>query len=73
MGKVYSDEMFRGHITQALLTCSPDVFRYLWISYTDPLRCPLDRYRRLRCEPWGGEHLSDPEVAGLILGYDRRW
>lgn len=73
MGKVYSDNMFRAHIKQALLTCSLDVFHYLWISYTDPLQCPLDRYRRLRFESWGGEHLSDPEVAGLILGSDRRW
>lgn len=68
-----SDDLFRGHVTQVLATCSPDVYRYLWMSYSDPRKCPLENCRRLMREQSGVEHRPNPEVIGLILGYGRRW
>ena len=73
MGKVHSDDQFRAHMMQALVTCSPDVYRYLWISYSDPRKCPLETCLRLRLDPCSVEHRPDSEVIRLILGYGRRW
>lgn len=70
---MYSDDTFRGHMMQALLTCNPDVFRYLWMAYTDPLKCPLEISRRFKRYQDSIDHRPDSEVIGLILGHGKRW
>ncbi|WP_424358515.1 hypothetical protein [Methanocella sp. MCL-LM] len=73
MGKFYSDTLFRGHVMQALLTCSPEVFRYLWMSYSDQQLCSLNSCRRIMRDPYYSENRPDPEVIELIIGQRLRW
>lgn len=70
---MHSDDVFRGRIMMALVTCSPEVFRDLWASCADPLKCPLGRHSRPGLEPGCQEGTPDTEVIELILDRGRRW
>ena len=60
-----------GKVLEALLEGGKDVLRYLWMSYADPIVCPVEP------RPWREIPLSFEDRAGdgiLVLMIEaRRW
>ncbi|HMK45839.1 MAG TPA: hypothetical protein VK436_04380 [Methanocella sp.] len=69
----YPDDLFRGQVIQALLTCDSAVFHYLWASYSDLTTCPIEDIRRRAYSNRTHASIISPEVMGLILNNERRW
>jgi hypothetical protein len=60
-----------GRVLEALLDGGRDVLRYLWMSYADPMVCPVEP-----C-PWretsmSFEERADDVILALMVG-SRRW
>jgi hypothetical protein len=53
------------------LVSSEDVLRYLWMCYSDPMVCPVERWRWCELHR-GDDDRRDPEFKALIID-QRRW
>ena len=60
-----------GRVLEALLEGGQDVLRYLWMSYADPMVCPVEP-RPWRELPLSFEERADDGVLALMVG-SRRW
>jgi hypothetical protein len=60
-----------GKVLEALLGVGMDVLRYLWMSYADPMVCPVQP------RPWRDMAMSFEERAGdgilALMLETRRW
>ena len=60
-----------GKVLEALLDGGTDVLRYLWMSYADPMVCPVEP-RPWREMPMSFEERADDGVLALMID-SRRW
>jgi len=60
-----------GKVLEALLDGSRDVLRYLWMSYADPMVCPVEP-RPWREMPMSLEERTDDGILALMID-SRRW
>jgi hypothetical protein len=60
-----------GKVLEALLDSGRDVLLYLWMSYTDPMVCPVEP-RPWREMPMSFEERADDGILALMLD-SRRW
>lgn len=60
-----------GKVLEALLDGSTDVLRYLWMSYADPLVCPVEP-RPWTELPMSFEERADEEILTLMVD-TRHW
>jgi hypothetical protein len=58
-------------VLEALLDGDRDVLRYLWMSYADPMVCPVEP-RPWRDIPLSFEGQSDDGILALMIDA-RRW
>lgn len=55
-----------GKVLAALLDGGRDILRYLWISYSDPMVCPVEPRPWLEM-PASFEGPSDDEILALMI------
>ena len=60
-----------GRVLEALLDGGRDVLRYLWMSYADPMVCPVEP-RLWRETSMSFEERADDVILALMVG-SRRW
>jgi hypothetical protein len=60
-----------GKVLEALLGGGMDVLRYLWMSYADPMVCPVQP-RPWRDMPMSFEERASDGILALMLE-NRRW
>ena len=60
-----------GKVLEALLDDGRDVLRYLWMSYADPMVCPVEP-RPWREMPMSFEERADDGILALMID-SRRW
>jgi hypothetical protein len=60
-----------GKVLEALLDGGRDVLRYLWMSYADPMVCPVEP-RPWRELPMSFEDRADDGILALMID-TRRW
>ena len=58
-------------VLEALLDGGRDVLRYLWMSYADPMVCPVEP-RPWREMPMSFEERADDGILALMID-SRRW
>jgi hypothetical protein len=60
-----------GKVLAALLDGGRDVLWYLWMSYADPMVCPVEP-RQWHGMPMSFEERADGEILALMID-SRRW